>query len=119
MKNTEHYKTLLENERAKLEKELGGIGRVNPENPNDWEATPGNMDISRADKNETADAIEEYEVRTAIEVELEKRLNEVVVALARIESGTYDICSVGGEEIEADRLEANPSATTCKQHMSA
>lgn len=119
MKNTEHYKTLLEDERTKLEKELSGVGRVNPKNPNDWEATPENMDISRADKNEAADAIEEYEVRTAIEVELEKRLNEVTAALARIESGTYGICSVGGEEIEADRLEANSSAATCKQHMNA
>lgn len=110
---------LLEDERARIENELSGVGRINPGNPNDWEATPGNMDVSRADKNESADAVEEYEVRNAIEVELEKRLNSVKAALAHIASGTYGICSIGGEEIEDDRLKANPSATTCKQHMNA
>ncbi|MEK9168054.1 MAG: TraR/DksA C4-type zinc finger protein [Patescibacteria group bacterium] len=117
MKNTEHYKMLLESERVRIEKELGGIGRINPENPNDWEATPGNMNTSRADKNEAADAVEEYEMRSAVEVELEKHLADVNGALANIKTGTYGICAACGEEIEEDRLEANPSATTCKKHL--
>ena len=38
-------------------------------------------------------------------------------ALEKIEKGTYGICETGGEKIEEDRLEANPSARTCKAHM--
>ena len=33
-------------------------------------------------------------------------------ALEKIEAGKYGICEVSGEEIEADRLEAYPSAKT-------
>ena len=38
-------------------------------------------------------------------------------ALERIEKGTYGICEVGNEEIEEDRLNANPAARTCKAHL--
>ncbi|MDE2079336.1 MAG: TraR/DksA C4-type zinc finger protein [Patescibacteria group bacterium] len=50
--------------------------------------------------------------------ELEGRLNMVTNALDKIKAGTYGTCEVCGEEIERDRLTANPAATTCKVHMS-
>jgi len=115
--DTSKYRTLLEEEKTKIEAELSTVGRVNPQNPDDWEPTPEKMDIQRPDKNEAADAVEEFEMRTAIEVELEKRLNNVKSAIMRIGEGTYGTCGVGGEQIEEDRLRANPSAKTCKAHM--
>ena len=35
----EQHKIRLEEERAKLEKGLAGVGRRNPSNPSDWEPT--------------------------------------------------------------------------------
>ncbi len=35
----------------------------------------------------------------------------------RIEDGTYGVCTVSGEEIETERLEADPAAKTCKAHL--
>lgn len=114
--DTQHFKELLETEALNLEKELTTVGRKNPENPNDWEATE-KMDIDSADENEVADSMEEFENNSAILKQLETRLGEVKGALDKIETGTYGICKVCGEQIEADRLEANPAAETCKLHM--
>ena len=112
-----HLKTKLETELRKLEAELKSIGRRNPSNKEDWEATGATMDILPSDPNEVADSIEEYETRSAELKELEIRYNEVKTALQRIERGTYGTCLIGGEPIEPERLEANPAATTCKKHM--
>lgn len=116
--NTDKFKEKLETEMALLEKELASVGRLNPENSKDWEATEGEIDITKADENETADGIEEYEGRTAIMKQLETRYNEIKDALERITNGSYGKCSVCGKDIEEDRLEANPAATTCKEHLS-
>jgi RNA polymerase-binding transcription factor DksA len=116
--NTDTYKEKLLAERAKLEEELSDIGQKNPDNPDDWEATPDEeMDNKDADRNIRADAIEEYANRIGVAAPLEARLAEVNAALLRIEEGTYGICEVSGEKIEEDRLEANPAARTCKAHM--
>ena len=114
-----YFKDKLEKEKALLEKELQSVGRINPENPSDWQATPPVMDTGlNPDENEVADTIEEFENNTAILKQLEIRFNEIQDALKKTETGKYGICSVGGEEIEEDRLEANPAATTCRSHMS-
>ncbi|MBI2120677.1 MAG: hypothetical protein HYT94_03590 [Parcubacteria group bacterium] len=118
MQNIEHYKTMLLAEKSRLEEELGSVGRVNPDNPNDWEGTAGDTDVETEDENSLADKLEDFEERSAVEVELESQLILVKNALERLENGTFGVCTVGGEEIEADRLEANPAAETCKKHMS-
>lgn len=110
-------KEKLEKELSLLEVELSSIGRKNPNNQADWEAVPAKMDVSASDENAVADTIEEYEGNTAVLKQLEIRYNEVRCALERMEKGTYGVCSVGGEQIEEDRLMANPAATTCKKHI--
>ena len=115
--DTQHFKEKLEEEREVLEKELGKIGRRNPSNPSDWEALPDTPDIVPADKNEMADHIESYEDNTAILKELEARLNNVLLALKKIEDGAYGVCEVTKQAIEPKRLEANPAARTCTIHM--
>ena len=42
---------------------------------------------------------------------------EIDAALEKMEKGTYGICEVCNKPIEEDRLEANPAAKTCKEHM--
>lgn len=47
---------------------------------------------------------------------LQRTLNEVVDARARLEAGEYGRCVVCGEPIPAARLEFRPWAATCVQH---
>jgi RNA polymerase-binding transcription factor DksA len=116
MENTAHYKEILEAEKVRLEGELSTVGRPNPSNPNDWEAVPAEVGLE-ADPNDQADQMEGYSENNAILTDLELRYTDVKDALARIEDGTYGTCEVCGAEIEADRLDASPSARTCKAHL--
>ena len=59
---------------------------------------------------------EQNDVRKNLLVEAQQNLELVNNALLRIENGTYGICTVSGEEIEPERLEALPFATTCMKH---
>jgi DnaK suppressor protein len=115
--DTQHFRTLLETEKQKLESELNTIGHKSARVPGEWEATPDAGDRDRADEAEVADSLESLEENTAITTQLEGRLTEVTAALQKIEDGTYGICDVCGKPIEEDRLEANPAASTCKAHM--
>lgn len=114
--DTNHYRTRLMEEQATLETELQSVGRRNPSNPEDWEATPQETG-QEADPNDRADLIEHFEDNTAILKDLEARYHDVKDALAKIEAGTYGICEISGEEIEEDRLDADPAARTCKAHL--
>jgi YteA family regulatory protein len=46
-------------------------------------------------------------------------LKEIDQALTRMEEGTYGICTVCGQPIPEERLEALPQAQTCKEHAPA
>jgi len=114
--NTEKFKKKLLGEKESLTHELSRISTPNPLNPADWDAKPEN-ETKEADLNVAADMHEDVEERHGVSDELEKRLQNVNNALKKIEDGTYGTCEEGGEEIEEDRLEANPAASTCKAHM--
>jgi len=112
----DYFQKKLTAEKNTLEEELGKIGRVNPENPKDWEAKPADTEeISFND--ETADRLEELEEREAEVTPLEIRLRNVDVALAEITAGAYGVCHICQKPIERERLEANAAAHTCKQHL--
>ena len=57
-----------------------------------------------------ADAVEDFESRTATLKELESYLQEVNHALAKIEAGTYGLDVDSGEPIDEKRLEVYPWA---------
>jgi RNA polymerase-binding transcription factor DksA len=115
--DTQHFKQKLEEEKRTLEKELVRVGRKNPDNPSDWEAVPAERDVSLADENTVADAISDYEDNNAILNTLETRYNDIRSGLDKIEKGVYGFCQVCKKEIEEERLEANPAARTCREHM--
>ena len=52
--NTDAYKVKLEEEKVRLEEELGTVGRRNPSNPADWEAVPDEVG-QEADPNDRAE----------------------------------------------------------------
>lgn len=115
--NYTHFKKKLEAEKLLVGKELEKVGRRNPDNLSDWEATPADRDSSQADENTVADSIEDYEENMAIVNTLETRYRDLRSALDKIKQGTYGLCQVCGEEIDVARLEANPSALHCRKHM--
>lgn len=112
-----HFKSKLEEEKTVLENELRTVGRINPDNPKDWEPTYSAIDTDSADSLEVAEEISGYQNNISILNSLEIKYNEVLSALNKIESGTFGICEISGEKIEEDRLEANPAAKTCKAHI--
>ena len=115
--NTDKFKKQLEEEKEKLEGELATVGRKNPDNPDDWEATPSDVNQRSADMNKLASNIEEFETNTAILKQLETQLLDVNAALEKIKEGKYGICEETGEQISEERLNANPAARTCMDHM--
>lgn len=115
--NTQHFKDLLLKEAGVLETQLASIGRKNPDKAGDWEAVGTNLDEDNADEFDVADDLEQFENNKSELNQLEIQLGDVKSALEKIENGKYGICEIGGEQIEEDRLEANPSAKTCKAHM--
>ena len=116
-KDAAHFEKALTKEKELLERELSSLGARNPSNPSDWVPTKPEGDEFGADRNDNADIIEDMEDNNAALNELEARLNLVEKALEKIDAGTYGLCEVCGEEIEKDRLTANPAAPTCKTHM--
>jgi len=115
-RNIDALKKKLIAEKEQLEEELNGIGQKNSSAPGGWDVTPGNIEIDSADENEMADKFEALEDNTGIAHKLESQLDEVKAAIERIEKGTYGICEKCGKPIEAERLEANPSARISIKH---
>jgi RNA polymerase-binding transcription factor DksA len=113
--DTAKYQAKLEEEKAHLTEELEAIADRRPGVPGDWQARPEEANTDTRD--DVAEKFETLEQRRANEHTLESRLNEVAGALERIAKGTFGFCEVGNEPIEADRLEANPAARTCKAHL--
>ena len=106
----------LEEEKSKLTGELNAIA-IPKKNGDDWDAVREEDPGTTGSSDEVADQLEGMNERKAAEVALEHQLAKVSLALEKIGAGTYGRCEFGEEMIEGDRLEANPAARTCKQHM--
>ena len=113
----EHFKKRLEEEKKLVEQELGNLGVRDEHTPGGWDATPGDIDDTATEPDELADRIEELEGNEGEINEISAQKKNIERALAKIEEGTYGVCEISGEAIEKDRLEANPSARTCKAHI--
>jgi RNA polymerase-binding transcription factor DksA len=111
------YKNRLEEERATLEAQLQDVGRPDPANPGSWEAVQKEP-AQESDPNDQASSLDEYQENRAIVDVLNSRHQAVIASLARIEDGSYGTCSVCGKPIEKERLDADPAAATCKEHLS-
>lgn len=112
---TTKYKTLLEEELKRLEKEISLIAEK--EQGDDWEPIQTETNLDTADREDVAQSIDSYLSNSSITDDLEKDIIDVKCALDKIENGTYGTCEVCGGEIEEDRLDVNPEAKTCKADM--
>ncbi len=112
----DYFQKQLQEEKTKIEAELGTVATRNPDAPQDWNVSYPDMNVAVSAQDEVADQEEEYENRVPMEAGLEVRLKEIDAALERINHGTYGICDIDHEPIEEERLRANPAASTCVEH---
>ena len=116
MLDKKKIKEKLETERDILLEELRGMGKLNTDT-GEWEATPEELDSPESDQNDMADRFEDFEARSSMIKTLEPRLNSILKALKGINRESFGKCEVCKKNIEMARLEANPAARTCKEHL--
>jgi len=117
MTDIQHYKELLEAEKKTLTDDLGAVAQKGSAGGESWDAVQTDIGEDTADREDVAASLDNFETNDSTTTSLRTQLNEVEWALEKIAKGTYGVCEVGGEQIEEDRLEANPSARTCKKHI--
>ncbi len=66
-----------------------------------------------ADSSEQAVDLADDEALEGVDEVLRKEIQQVRMALQRIDSGTYGTCVTCGKDIAKGRLEARPIATRC------
>jgi len=96
------YKTKLEKERALIAAEI-----ASDEKPVDF-----GSDIDHGD--EDSDKSEQVGDQLAAAQDLKNRLNEIDIALGKIQTGTYGICEKCGKPIEHEILAIDPESRFCK-----
>ena len=103
-------KAQLLQEKEELEKDLARIARPTDKKEGDYETT---FDDIGSDREDNATEVDQYSDNLPVETTLEKRLQDILEALKRMENGTYGICDNCQKEIDIERLKANPAAKTC------
>lgn len=92
----------LEDVRAWLMERIAtGTARLNEP----IEATTEQLDRARL--------ITTRELQSALLAQAQQHLEHVEAALRRLDEGTYGICAICGDSINAERLSTLPYATTC------
>ena len=102
------YRKRLVEERDRLSKEIMTVDRAEIAEPISDE-----LDITSSDAPVVD---EETDIQAALVNMKSDRLEKINVALQSIDDGTYGKCTVCGKEIEPQRLDAEPTATTCIEH---
>lgn len=106
-------RTLLEGEKARLEKELAAFAHRNPNTAElDFNSDFPNLGEK---EDENASEVAQFSDNLSLEDELEKALRDVESALKLIEKGTYGICKYCGSQIDERRILARPTSTSCIQ----
>jgi RNA polymerase-binding transcription factor DksA len=101
------YRQLLEDERRQLQSELSELGH--------GEGGGLDYDSNFADTSQVTAERGEADVLAG---QLQETLDEVALALGRLEEGTYGTCQVCGVDIAPARLEAMPATRYCINHAS-
>lgn len=103
-------KQKLEDEKERLNKELGAVAKKNPLTTNDYQAVfPEYGD----EEDDNAREVAEYTANKPLEISLEKTLRDIDKALDRIDKGVYGICKYCDKPIDEKRLLARPTSSAC------
>jgi RNA polymerase-binding transcription factor DksA len=111
----QELKERLEKEKATIEKELEKFAKKDEKLKGDWDTRFPQWDGKSGGSamEEEADEVEEYSTLLPIEHSLEKKLQDVNLALENIKKGKYGICRKCHKPIEIERLKIYPEAKTC------
>jgi RNA polymerase-binding protein DksA len=109
--DTERFRTILLEERQRVSAAIQNLHDDHPGSlDEETEEISAGVDNHIAD---TATATLDREIDYTLEENSEHVLAAIDAALARIEDGTYGICSNCGRPIDEARLEAQPWSTLC------
>jgi RNA polymerase-binding transcription factor DksA len=103
-------KASLLKEKLELEKNLEQIAKPIDKKVGDYETAFEEIGTGTEDN---AIEIEQYSDNFSVEIILEKKLQNIIKALQKIETETYGICEKCQKEIDIARLKASPSAKNC------
>lgn len=117
MIDTQLYKTLLETERDEINNDLSSISVKDPITGN--YSTTSDTSETQPDDSDLDDRNEDFENDSAMTETLSLKLKDINDALLKIQNGTYGICEVCQNQIEEERLQANPSARNCIADMNS
>lgn len=109
-KDLDELKNMLLVEKKEIEENISKIAKPINQKAGDYETS---FEEIGSDREDNASEVDQYTDDLPVEITLEKRLQEIIAALDRMEKGTYGFCENCQKEIEIDRLKANPAATTC------
>lgn len=112
-KTLDELKSALLAEQKRIQEELAVFATKDPVLKGDWDTKMPQFGEHTSEQDENEDEVEEYEDLLPVEHTLELRLQDINLALKKIEQGNYGICEKCGNPIELDRLKANPEAKTC------
>lgn len=104
----EKLKEKLIEEKNKIEMELRKI--ANQDSSGDYRAEFEDLGREREDN---ATEIEHYTANMGVTESLERELEKIIIALKKIENGTYGKCEKCGKAIPEKRLEIYPAAQNC------
>jgi RNA polymerase-binding transcription factor DksA len=117
-----HFKKLLENQKADIEKQLKSFATKDERLGGDYDTKFPDLGTHQS-SDELAQEVSLYESRLPVEFTLEDKLQAINAALAKIElagiglAGTeknrYGVCENCGKPIDRKRLEAKPEAKYC------
>jgi len=106
-------KSVLLEEKARIEEILSGVADKNAAIQDDYRARfPKDTDPSDS-ADERAGALSRYQNNVALEENMELRLQAINKTLARIEAGEYGTCEKCQSEIHPARLKAMPVSSMC------
>ena len=113
----QQLKQELAKRKEATERELRTFAKEDKKLKGDWDTRfpHFNGEAGGSQLEKAADEVENYEALLPIEFNLEKKLQDVNLALEKIKKGKYGICEKCKQTISAERLKAIPEARTCKK----
>jgi len=109
--NVSYFRELLLEKKKEIEHTLRNIKELSA-NKSEIELI-GELSSSDDHLAEYASIVYDHENTLTVENILKDILNQIDLALKRIESGTYGICEICKKPIDEERLKAIPYATMC------
>ncbi|MBP7134366.1 hypothetical protein KBA73_04075 [Patescibacteria group bacterium] len=97
-----------------LESDLADVTEKDLQHPGQLTAQYNTgAEASDTSEDDVSEKVTKYADEVSLIGELETQLRDVTSALESVESGKYGVCKYCGLEIDAKRLEARPSSSSC------